>query len=295
MSSLVLSGILPALTTPFTADAEAVDEAALQALVQRLVSAGVGGLIPCGSTGQYGALTADERRRVTELVVDAAAGAVPVVPHVGASTTAAAVALAEHAKSAGASAVMATPPAGVGWDGVLAHYRAIAGATDLPVMLYHIPEATGQIFSAEQVAELAQIDNVRYMKDSSGDFALVTELIQRPPHGLEVFNGSDSLTFAGLAAGAGASVWGMANFIPNQAVALHRAIAVDKDLEKAREIWSKIWPVCRLVDTHDDYVSAVKAACEVVGIQVGPSRRPAIAPDAAFMAELRETLAIAAS
>ncbi len=294
MSDLILKGILPALVTPFTADAESVDETALRAVVAHVIDAGVGGVIPCGSTGQYGALSADERRQVVEIVVDAADGAVPVVPHTGATTTKAAVALTEQAQRAGASAVMVTPPAHVSWDSVVAHFTAVAGSTDLPVMLYHIPETTGVTFDEDNVAELAEIPNVRYMKDSSGDITFVTELIERAPEGFQVFNGADSLTFAGLAAGAQASVWGMANFIPHQAVALYDAITAT-DLVKAREIWSKIWPVTRLVDTSDDYVAAVRAATEIVGLQVGPARLPVRPPSAEFLVELTSALAIARS
>lgn len=290
MSTQPLRGILPALTTPFTEDGTEVDEAALRALVRHLVGAGVGGLIPCGSTGQYGALDAAERKRVVEIVVDEAAGAVPVVPHTGASTTAKAIELTQHAEAAGAAGVMVTPPAHVSWESVVTHYKAVAGSTSLPVMLYHIPETTGVTMDPEQIAELAEIDNVKYMKDSSGDLPLVIELIERAPNGLEVFNGADSLTFAGIAAGAKASVWGMANFIPHHAVGLFNALHVEKDLEKARKIWSEIWPVCRLVDTSDDYVAAVKAASSLVGLQVGPSRAPAQAPSDEFIGELRDAL-----
>ena len=228
-----LGGILPALVTPFTADGASIDEPALRALVSRLVAAGVGGLVPCGSTGEFTALSVEERKRVTELVAQAAAGAVPVVPQTGALTTKEAIELSKHAEGAGASAVMVVPPfyEPPGWAELVTHYEAVARAIGIPIMIYNIPSASGVRMSAEQVAELTSIPGVDYLKDTSGDAVLLAQLVHEYGDRVGIFNGLDTLTFCALAEGARGSVWGAANFIPELTVELYRVLAVDKDLD----------------------------------------------------------------
>ena len=141
-----LQGILPALVTPFTDDGS-IDEAALRSLVSRLVAAGVGGLVPCGSTGEFTTLSSQERQHVTEVVAEAAAGAVPVVSQTGALTTKETVELSKHAEGAGCAAVMVVPPfyEPPGWADLLVHYETVAGAIDIPIMVYNIPASGTQI------------------------------------------------------------------------------------------------------------------------------------------------------
>lgn len=275
-SALQLKGILPALITPFTADGASLDEAAMSSLISHLVKVGVGGLIPCGSTGEFTTLTVAERKRVTEVVVQAAGGAVPVVPHTGALTTKETIELSTHAENAGASAVMIVPPfyESPGWRALVDHYTAVARAIDIPIMIYNIPSASGVPMTAEHIAELSGIEGVGYLKDSSGDAILLTRLLQEYTDRVEVLNGWDSLTFYGLAAGAKASVWGAANFIPELAVDLYQCLAITNELDKARGIWSKIWPICEVLETTA-YVGAVKTACQLLGISAGPTRPPA--------------------
>ncbi|MGA3220377.1 MAG: 4-hydroxy-tetrahydrodipicolinate synthase [Acidimicrobiales bacterium] len=269
-----LQGILPALVTPFT-DEGPIDEAALRALVSRLVAAGVSGLVPCGSTGEFTTLSFDERKRVTEVVAEEAAGAVPVVPQTGALTTKEAVELSKHAEGVGAGAVMVVPPfyEPPAWADLLEHYEAVAGAIGVPIMVYNIPAASGTRMTVERIAELASIPGVGYIKDSSADAVLLTQLIQEYSDRLGIFNGADTLSFCALAAGARGAVWGAANFIPELTVELYRRLAVDKDLDAARAVWDKIWPICHILESTN-YASAVKTACELAGAPVGPTRAP---------------------
>jgi 4-hydroxy-tetrahydrodipicolinate synthase len=271
-----LNGILPALITPFTEDGASVDETALTSLVQGLVQAGVGGLIPCGSTGEFTALSTAERKRVTEVIVQAAEGTIPVVPHTGALTTKETIELSTHAEQSGAAAVMVVPPfyESPGWSALVDHYGSVASAISIPIMIYNIPSASGVPMTAEDIAELAGIEGVAYLKDSSGDAVLLTRLLQGYTDRIEVLNGWDSLTFYGLAAGAKASVWGAANFIPELAVELCNCLTLTNELEKARAIWAKIWPICEVLETTA-YVGAVKTACHLLGIASGPTRAPA--------------------
>ena len=268
-----LQGILPALVTPFTEDGP-IDEVALSSLVSRLVASGVGGLVPCGSTGEFTTLSSQERKRVTELVIEAAAGAVPVVPQTGALTTAETVELSKHAEGVGAAAVMVVPPyyEPPGWVDLLGHYETVARAIAIPIMVYNIP-ASGTEMTVDRIDELASIPGVEYIKDSSADAVLLTHLLQEFGDRLGIFNGADTLSFCALAAGAAGAVWGAANFIPELTVELYRHLAVEKDLDAAQAVWERIWPICHILESTN-YASAVKTACELAGVPAGPTRLP---------------------
>ena len=267
-------GVLPALITPFTEDGSAIDTDALAALVERLIAAGAGGLVPGGSTGEFTTLSHAERRGLTEATVEAAAGRVPVVAGTGALSTAETVELSLHAQQAGAAAVMVVPPFydALSWHELLGHYRGVADAIEIPIMYYNLPSATGVKLSLEQFRELP----VACLKDTGGDATAATELIQND--GPTLLNGWDTLTFAALAAGVRAVVWGTASIVPEQCVELHRLLIDDIDLPAARELWSRLWPLCRFLEGQS-YSAAVKAGCAIVGDATGPVRAPLLALD----------------
>src|SRR5918911_502487 len=145
-------GVLPALITPFTDDGGAIDTNSLAAIVERLIGAGVGGLVPGGSTGEFTTLTNAERRELVETTVEAAAGRVPVVAGTGALSTRETVELSVHAERSGAAAVMIVPPfyEALSWRELLAHYTAVADAIEIPIMYYNLPSATGVKLTAAQ-------------------------------------------------------------------------------------------------------------------------------------------------
>ena len=262
-------GVLPALITPFTDDGGAIDTRALAANVERLIAGGVGGLVPGGSTGEFTTLSHAERRRLAEATVEAAAGRVPVVAGTGALSTRETVELSVHAERAGAAAVMVVPPFydALSWPELLAHYTAVADAIEIPIMYYNLPGASGVTVTAEQLRELP----VSCLKDTGGDATAATELIQTD--GPTLLNGWDTLTFAALAAGVRAVVWGVASILPEPCVELHRLLIDDIDLPAARELWARLWPLCAFLESHS-YAAAVKTACRLVGDTTGPVRAP---------------------
>ena len=264
-----LHGVLPALITPFTQDGSAVDTDSLAAIVERLIGAGVGGLVPGGSTGEFTTLSHAERRLLVETTVEAAAGRVPVVAGTGALSTRETVELSVHAERAGAAAVMVVPPfyEPPGWPELRAHYTAVADAIAIPVMYYNLPGATGVRLTAEQLRELP----VTCLKDTGGDATWATELIQTD--GPTLLNGWDTLTFSALAAGVRAVVWGAASIVPEECVELHRLLIDDIDLPSARELWTRLWPLCHFLEGRS-YSAAVKAGCAIAGDVTGPVRAP---------------------
>ena len=215
------------------------------------------------------------------MTVEAAADRVPVVAGTGALSTRETVELSLHAERAGAAAVMVVPPfyEALGWRELLAHYTAVADAISIPIMYYNLPSASGVTLTAEQLRELP----ITSLKDTGGDASAATELIQTD--GPTLLNGWDTLTFAALAAGVRAVVWGTASILPEQCVALHRLLIDDIDLPAARELWTRLWPLCHFLESQS-YSAAVKTACALVGDTTGPVRAPLLPLDDDARAEL---------
>jgi 4-hydroxy-tetrahydrodipicolinate synthase len=270
-----ISGLLSALITPFQPD-EGLDEAALRELTERTIAGGIHGLVPCGSTGEFAALTDDERRRVVEIVVDQAAGRVPVIAHVGAMTTRAAVSLAQHAQSAGASGLLAVSPyyEPLTVPETKSYFRAIADSVSVPVVLYNLPVATGVKLTPEDLADLAQRSgNITHVKDTTGDFSQAARLIHEYGDLIKVFVGWDPLYFASLAEGATGSILGAANFLTPQLVEVHDAVRAG-ELAVGRAVWNRIYPLMEFLVSQGGYVAAVRAALAATGYPAGPARAP---------------------
>lgn len=272
-----LGGVLVALATPFGADGSSVDEPALRRLVDAVIGGGVAGIVPCGSTGEFTSLTNEERRRVAEVVLDQAAGRVPVVPHVGAMTTHEAAGLARHAEAAGAAGVMAVAP----WyepltlDETHAYFTGIAGSISIPVMAYNLPVATGNNLTGEWLAALAEeTGNVCYVKDTSGDLAQAQRLAKDFGHLLGVFVGWDTLLAPAFIAGVAGTVVGAANFLAPQIVEVWQLVQSGRP-DEALERWAHILPVLETL-TSGHYNGGIKLGLEMIGLASGPNRDPVL-------------------
>jgi 4-hydroxy-tetrahydrodipicolinate synthase len=274
-------GVLPALLTPFTEDGNAIDTEALVANVERLIDAGVGGLVPGGSTGEFTTLTNAERKLLVETVATATDGRVPIVAGTGALSTRETVELSVHAEQAGAAAVMIIPPFydAPSWRELKAHFGAVAEAISIPIMYYNMPAVSGTTLTAEQLRELP----IASLKDTGGDATAAQELIQTD--GPTLLNGYDTHTFNALASGVPAVVWGAASVLPEQCVELHRLLIDDIDLPAARELWSRLWAVCDVLESVS-YTAGVKAGARLTGFTTGPVRGPLLELEEADHARL---------
>ena len=287
---MTLTGILVALVTPFAEDGS-IDDAGITDHVNRMVAAGIHGLVPLGTTGEFTTMTTAERERVCEAVILAAGGRIPVVPHTGAQSTAETISLSRHAQTSGAAGVMIVPPYydPLRLHELRAHLTAVGEAIDIPIVYYNVPGATGLRLTPEELASLGDIPGVDYIKDTSGDFSSVTALLMNYSDRITTFNGWDTLTFGALATGATGSVWGMANLLPEQAVKLYDVVAVKGDLAEGRRLWAGLWPVNNLLESHN-YVAGIKAGLEEIGAPAGPTRAPVKPLDPAVRAELGRLL-----
>ena len=192
------------------------------------------------------------------------------------------VELSVHAEHAGARAVMIIPPFydAPSWRELKAHFGAVAEAISIPIMYYNMPGVSGTTLSAEQLSELP---GVTCLKDTGGDATAAQELIQTD--GPTLLNGFDTHTFNALAAGVSAVVWGAASVIPEQCVELHRLLIDDIDLPAARELWTRIWAVCDVLESVA-YTAGVKAGARVTGFTTGPVRGPLLELEEADQARL---------
>ncbi len=272
-----LRGILTALATPFGADGD-IDEATLRAVVDRSIEGGVHGVVACGSTGEFTALSSDERRRIVEIVVDQAGGRVPVIAQTGATSTAEAIRLSRHAESVGADIVMTIAPyyEPLTLDETTDYLRTVAGSVGLPVMLYNIPMATGFDLPPDAVGALArEVENIKYIKNTTIDMAQSAQLIHHYGDVVSTFVGWDSLLLASLVEGAAGVMAGTANLVPSELVAVWNAVEAG-EFQLARDEWDRVYPVVDAV-MQQPFVPAVKAVLGALGLPVGPPRAP-IAP-----------------
>lgn len=294
MSIQQVRGILAAVVTPMTADSSNIDPEGVKRQTEHIIGGGIHGLVPGGSTGEFTTLTTEERKRVTELYIEAADGRVPVVAGTGALSTGETIELSKHAAAAGAAAVMVVPPFydTPSWEELLAHYGAVSDAVDIDIMYYHIPSATGVELSSAQFAELARKTRVSSFKDTGGDAAKFASVLHNHADDITALNGWDTLSFAGLATGAKAAVWGTASVIPRLCADLYEALAVRGDLSAGRQLWAKIFPICEFLEAHN-YPAAIKTGLELVGQDAGSTRRPVLPLAPEFRTQLRGLLVAA--
>jgi 4-hydroxy-tetrahydrodipicolinate synthase len=260
-----LMGCGTALVTPFRRDG-GIDEPALQSLVNWQIESGIDFLIPCGTTGEAATLSESEWLRVIEVVVETAAGRVPVFAGCTHNATSEAVARVKklHRVRGVTGALTANPYYNKpGQEGQYQHFRAIAEATDLPVLLYNIPGRTGANLEPATVLRLAEVKNVIGVKESSGNIAQITELITTAPLGFKVFAGDDSVALPVIALGGAGLVSVASNVIPTQMAKMVRA-ALQNDWDDARKINGRYF---RLMQAHfwEASPAPVKAVLQMIG------------------------------
>ena len=285
---LALHGVVPPTVTAFETD-ESLDVETTAEHARFVVDAGVHGVFPLGTNGEFPLLTPDERDRVVEAVVDEVGGEVPVIAGVGAPSTRQTIAHAEHAESAGADGVVVVTPYYYPLDGEAAvrHYRDVAATVDCPVYVYHIPSKTGNELSLETLEDLAGIDNLAGLKDSSKDVPWLGQVVDAHPE-LTVLAGSDSLLAPGLDLGCAGLVSAVANAFPELVVALYEAYD-DGDRALAAELQSTVYDV-RSALKRGPYMAGVKTALDRRGFDAGPLRSPLCRMDAEQRARLEAAL-----
>lgn len=283
------TGVGTALITPFTRGG-ALDEPAIRRLTRRQIEAGIHFLVPCGTTGETPTLTAAERRRVVELVVEEAAGRVPVVAGAGGYDTREVVHAAKEMHQAGATGLLSVTPYynKPTPEGLFQHFSAVADATPLPIILYNVPGRTGCNIDAATCARLATIPHVVAVKEASGNIQQMVEICRAVPQDFLVLSGDDALTLPLMAVGGRGLISVASNEIPAEMVEMVEA-AERGDYAAARKVHNRILPLM-LGNFVESNPGPVKFAMAAMGLCEEIYRLPMVSPRPASQQKLLEIL-----
>src|SRR5512143_3233655 len=284
------TGCGTALVTPFTA-AGAVDEAGVRRLARRQIDAGVHFLVACGTTGASPTLSPAERRRVVEIVVDEAGGSVPVLAGAGGYDTREVIEAAHAMQAAGADGLLSVTPYynKPTPEGLFQHYRAIAEATPLPIVVYNVPGRTGCNVDPATLARLAGIPRVIGVKEASGNMTQICEALTAVPDAFIVLSGDDALTLPAMAVGARGIISVASNECPAPMARIVEA-AERNDFATARELHARLLPLMLANFTESNPIP-VKAAMAQMGLLEENYRLPMVPPRSETREKLRRVLA----
>ena len=285
----LLRGCGTALVTPFLEDGD-LDEKSLRSFVEWQIQQGIHFVVPCGSTGEAATMSLEEHRRVVELTVETVNGRVPVAAGAGSNDTKKAIALSKDMKSAGVTHLLHTSPMynKPPQRGIVAHFRAVADAVDLPLIVYNVPGRTGSNVEAATTLELAEHENITAVKEASGNLAQIAEIIRNRPDGFTVLSGDDGITLAVMAEGGDGVISVTSNVVPQLAARLCDAFDEGR-LDEAREISHRLaaWTSAAFVESNP---MPAKAALAMMGKINNVLRLPLVPMKDSHEALLRSAL-----
>jgi 4-hydroxy-tetrahydrodipicolinate synthase len=281
-----------ALATPFASDGS-IDERALRSLVSWQIAEGVHFLVPCGSTGEAATMTVAEHRRVVEIVVDETRGRVPVVAGAGSNDTSKAVALSKEMCAAGATHLLHVSPMynKPPQRGIIAHFRAITDAVDLPVIVYNVPGRTGSNIEARTTLALAEIPSIVAVKEASGNLGQIMDIIRERPERFSVLSGDDAMTLAVMAAGGDGIVSVVSNATPGPMARLVDCCGAG-DFAAARALHERLTPWMRAAFIESNPIP-VNAALAILGRAGNVLRLPLVPLRDELADEVRAALVVA--
>ncbi|MFJ1310142.1 dihydrodipicolinate synthase family protein [Agrobacterium sp. P15N1-A] len=284
------SGVFPYLVSPVDSRGE-VMQGVLTDLVDHLVDAGVHGLTPLGSTGEFAYLSQEQRRRVVDTVISANRGRVPVVAGVASTSTADAVAQTEYMVAAGADGILAILEAyfPVSDEGVEAYFTAIArAAKGRPVVLYTNPQFQRSDLSLPVIERLSRVDNIRYIKDASTNTGRLLSIIERTRGRMEVFAASAHIPVCVMMIGGVGWMAGPACIVPKQSIALYEAARAG-DWTRAMDLQRPMWKVNEIFAKYS-IAACIKTALDLQGFAVGAPMHPQMPLGEAARAEIASVL-----
>ena len=271
----MFTGSLVALITPFKNGA--VDEKGFEKFVAWQIKEGTDGLVPCGTTGESPTLSMEEHKRVIDICIAAAKGSgVPVIAGTGSNSTAEAIELTQHAKKAGADAAMLVVPYynKPTQEGLFQHFKAVAEAVDIPILLYNVPPRTGGDMQVETVIRLSQVKNIVGIKDASYDMARPTLTRLKAKKGFIQRSGEDASALGFLAQGGDGCISVTANVAPRLCGDMHDAWK-KRDLDKAFELQDRLMPLHKAMFCETS-PGPVKFAAELIGQASAEMRLPMV-------------------
>jgi 4-hydroxy-tetrahydrodipicolinate synthase len=285
----MFTGTGTALVTPFRRDGS-LDEPTLRALIKRQIDAGIDFLVPCGTTGESPTLTHEEHLRVVEIAVELAKGHVPVLAGAGGYNTAEVIALARELAEVGADGILSVTPYynKPTQEGLFQHYKAIAEAISLPIVVYSVQGRTGVNVEPATVRRLATIENIVGIKEASGNISQMAAILNAVPDDFNVLSGDDAITLPLIALGGRGVISVVSNEIPAEMARLTR-LALEGDFSAAREIHRRVHPLMEVNFVESNPIP-VKAAMAQMGLLEAVWRLPLVAPKAESEKRIRAVL-----
>lgn len=283
-----LNGIVTALVTPFSSSGE-VDEEALREAVRFQLKNRVHGLFALGTTGMGPVMRTDQRKKVAELVVEEADRRLPVIVQVGASDPREGLELATHAERIGAIAIASLTPFYYhpGEAAIIDYFSKLSGVTTLPILIYNIPQNTGNNVNANLLLKLSKIPNIVGIKDSSGDFSQLVSYVRTMPEGFNVMNGTDLYLFSALCAGVKGGVSATANAFPELFVELYETYR-RRDLDEGAVLQMKVHAIRTI--TSEPPIAPLMEAMRLRGLKSGLVKEPLRSMTSAEIENLRDSL-----
>lgn len=265
-------GVIPAVLSVFDKD-ESLNEENTRAFIRFLTSFDIGGLYLTGSTGETFLMDADERKRQVEIVMDEVGGKLPVIVHVGAMSTRAAVDLAKHAERAGAAGVSSVPPFYFKYneDQIFGYYKDIAESTSMPMIVYNIPLAG--MMTTEMIGRLSRIEHVKGVKYTGTALYEVTQIKDICKPGFQVYGGCDELASSNIALGVDGIIGSFYNCVPDLFLRIWHAVNANDTAETAK-LQHQAWHVIRLGISSNSMMACLKLWLRAAGIPAGYARRP---------------------
>jgi 4-hydroxy-tetrahydrodipicolinate synthase len=285
----MFTGTGTALVTPFRRDGS-LDESTLRALVKRQIAAGINFLVPCGTTGESPTLSHQEHLRVVEIAVELAKGKVPVLAGAGGYNTAEVITRARELADLGANGILSVTPYynKPTQEGLYQHFKAIAGAVSLPIILYSVQGRTGVNIEPATVGRLSQIENIIGIKEASGNISQMSTILNAVPEDFLVLSGDDAITLPLIALGGRGVISVASNEIPADMTALTR-LALAGDFAGARQIHRRFLPLMEINFVESNPIP-VKAALAEMGLLEAVWRLPLVAPKPENRARIRAVL-----
>ncbi|UCC77940.1 MAG: 4-hydroxy-tetrahydrodipicolinate synthase [Anaerolineales bacterium] len=285
-----LRGVYAVMLTPFKED-ESVDEETLRSLINWLVGKGVHGIICTGSTGEFASLSDEERRSVVDITVQESHGRVPVLVGSAANSTRHTILYSQYAESVGADGLMIVHPyyCQPNQEELYEHYKAVARSVHIPIMIYNNPATSGVDMQPELLARLAEIDNISYVKEASGDIRRIGQIRRLCGDRISIFVGCDNTMLESWLMGAEGWVSGVANILPQQSVELFE-LADRGEIDRARELYDRMLPLGDMLDLEGSFVQYLKAGSEILGRPLGKPRRPMLPPREGDLRRLKKAI-----
>jgi 4-hydroxy-tetrahydrodipicolinate synthase len=285
----MFTGTGTALVTPFRSDGS-LDEVTLRALVKRQIESGIDFLVPCGTTGESPTLTPEEHLRVVEITVETAAGRVPVLGGAGGYNTAEVIELGRKLAARGVNGILSVTPYynKPTQEGLYQHFKAIAEAVPLPIILYSVQGRTGVNIEPATVARLAQIGNIVGIKEASGNISQMAAILNLVPSDFIVLSGDDAITLPLVALGGRGVISVVSNEIPAEMSTLVR-LALENRFEEAREMHRRCHPLMEINFVESNPIP-VKAAMAEMGLLEPSWRLPLVPPKPENRARIRSVL-----